>query len=382
MAITINRTDFFSTTRITRLVQTLANELEISQPLTFLNRTAIVPVVDDIEILGSYSGPIFAADLITEDAEAVVVDGGRFEVSASVTSIPKIKIGARVSESMIRKLTNLKQGIELVGDSSLITGWELNFAKNLVTGVRHRMNALCAAMMLDNHTYDRLGVKIAGSFGAPSDLKVTLLTTKRWIAANNATMTPISDLETLKRLALTKYGKTYDRVTMSTEAFANITASTEFAERARLFLAIEPSMFSLSLLSQERQEEVFRGITGLNLELEDAQMRVREQGGSSTQTRYLPHNQVLLSFTGDDGDSGAYDFANGIVTESIVAPLIAGAPDFGGEQVGPVAYYNGNRELNPPDLRAWAVARGFPRKHDKYATAVIQIADSEAEVLA
>jgi hypothetical protein len=85
-----------------------------------------------------------------------------------------------------------------------------------------------------------------------------------------------------------------------------------------------------------------------------------------------------LSFTGDDGQSSAYDFANGIVTESIVAPLIAGAPDFGGEQVGPVAFYNGNRELNPPDLRAWAVARGFPRKHDKYATAVLTVAATEA----
>jgi hypothetical protein len=111
MAINMNKIDFFSTTRITRLVQTLANELEISQPLTFLSRTKVVPVLDDIEILGSYSGPIFAADLITEDAEAVIVEGGKLEVTASVTSIPKIKIGQRVSESMLRRLAGLKQGI-------------------------------------------------------------------------------------------------------------------------------------------------------------------------------------------------------------------------------------------------------------------------------
>jgi hypothetical protein len=110
-------------------------------------------------------------------------------------------------------------------------------------------------------------------------------------------------------------------------------------------------------------------------------MRVRNAKGTSTQSRYLPGHQVLLSNTQDDLNGDSYDFANGIVTESIVAPLIAGAPDFGGEQVGPVAFYNGNRELNPPDLRCWAVARGFPRKHDKYATSVIQIAESEAAVV-
>ncbi len=373
--INMTKTDFFSTTRITRLVQTLANELEVSQPLTFLNRTPIVPVLDDIEILGSYSGPIFAADLITEDAEAVVVDGGRFEVSATVSSIPKIKIGSRVGEAMLRRLTQLKQGIQLVGDPSVITGWELDFATNLIKGVRQRMNSLCAAMMLDNHTYDRLGVKLAGSFGAPSDLKVTVST--KWISANAATMTPIADLEAVIQNAAIKYGKNYNRVDMSTVAFSKITASAEFAERVRLFRQIEPTMFSMGLYSQEALRNLFTQITGLALNIEDSQMTVREQNGTRTQTRYLPANQILLSSTQDDGNTGAYDFANGIVTESIVAPLIAGAPDFGGEQVGPVAFYNGNRELNPPDLRCWAVARGFPRKHDKNATAAIKVALAE-----
>jgi hypothetical protein len=240
------------------------------------------------------------------------------------------------------------------------------------------MNALCAAMMLDNHTYDRLGVKLSGSFGAPADLKVTLAGADKWIPANVTTATPLADLEAIVQLAKVNYGKTYDRVTMSTLAFQRITETDEFKERLRLYLRIEPSMFAYGLYSQDNLRAMFSQMTGLQLEIEDSQMRVREQNGGSTQSRYLPAHQVLLSFTGDDGQSSAYDFANGIVTESIVAPLIAGAPDFGGEQVGPVAFYNGNRELNPPDLRAWAVARGFPRKHDKYATAVLTVAATEA----
>lgn len=379
MAININRTDFFSTTRITRLVQTLASELENAQPLTFLNRTTIVPVLDDIEILGSYSGPIFAADIITEDAEAVIVEGGRFEMTAGLSSIPKIKLGKRVSESMIRRLAQLKQGIQLQGDQNLITGWELNFTRDLVTGVRHRMNALCAAMALDSHTYDRMGVKVSGSFGAPADLKVTLTGGDLWTAPTTAT--PLADIEALRQLASIKYGKTYTRATMSTSAFTKLTATDEFSERVRLFLRLEPSMFSMGLYSQESLQQIFTQLTGLQLEIEDSQMRVRELNGSSTQSRYMPAHQVILSNSADDNNTSAYDFANGIVTESVVAPLIAGAPDFGGEQVGPVAYYDGNISLNPPDLVAWAVARGFPRKHDKYSTAVLTVAASEAAIL-
>ena len=29
--------------------------------------------------------------------------------------------------------------------------------------------------------------------------------------------------------------------------------------------------------------------------------------------------------------------------------------------------------LLPPDIKAWAVARGFPRKHDKDATEIIKV---------
>lgn len=369
----ISKTDFFSTTRITRLVQTLAHELEIAQPLTFLNRTPVVPVLDDTEIIGSYSGPIFAADLITEDSEAVVVEGGKFEVTGSLAQIPKIKIGARVSESIIRRLTHLKQGFQAEGDAGVITGWEMDFASKLVLGVRQRMNQLCAAMMLDSFTYDRLGVKLSGSFGMPSDLKVDANAAGRpW--SNASAATPISDIQTLVQgVAVPTYGKEYNRVTMATTAFQNLVATDEFQERVRLYLRLEPDTFYLNPYDVANLRNLFTAVTGMQLELEDTQMRVRETDGTNAQTRILPANMVILSNSADDNNTNAFDFANGIVTESIVAPMIPGAPDFGGEQVGPVAYYNGNRDLNPPDLRGWAVARGFPRKHDKYATATIKI---------
>src|SRR5438045_1531637 len=117
MSVNLSKTDFISNVRINRLVQTLANKLELNAPLTFLNRTPLVNVLDDTEILGSFSGPIFAADLITDDAEAVVVEGGRFELTGRVSTIPNIKIGARVGQAMINRLSQLARGIELDGNS-------------------------------------------------------------------------------------------------------------------------------------------------------------------------------------------------------------------------------------------------------------------------
>lgn len=373
MAVQLSKIDFFSTTRITRLVQTLANQLEINAPLTFLNRTPVVPVLDDLEILGSFSGPIFAADLITEDAEAVVVEGGKFEVTGGLSNIPKIKIGARVSESIIKRLSLLKRGIEISGDAELITGWELQFAQNLVTGVRQTMNYLCAGMMLDGVVYDRLGYKISSGFGTPSALKVALVDRQQWTSGNTSTMTPITNLQQMCQGVAPTLGKTYNRVTMATTTFQRIVVSDEFLERVRLLLRLEPTQFTLNMYDVANLQNLFVQVTGLQLELEDTTFRVRNTNGTSTVQRVLPENKVILSNTGDDNNSQAYDFANGIVAETITAPLIEGAPNFGGEQVGPVSYYTGNRELNPPDLRAWAVASGFPRKHDKLATAILTV---------
>jgi hypothetical protein len=371
--VNIPTTDFISNIRINKLVQTLANKLEIGAPLTFLGRTPLVDVLDDAEILGSYSGSIFAADLITDDAEAVVVDSGRYEMTGRVTSIPNIKIGARVSQSMINKLAMLSRNIELVGQQDLITGWENQLAQNLVTGVRQTMNYLCAAMFLDGIVYDRLGVKLTGTFGHPAELKQTLVGGRVWSVANKSTMKPIEDLQIMTQSTAPLLGKSYNRVTMATATFQLIIQSDEFAERVRLYLRLDPDQFSLSIYDVPNMKNMFQAITGLTLELEDTTFRVRNTNGTSTVQRVLPDDKVLLSNSTDDNDSSKFDFANAIVDETVVAPLIEGAPKLGGPQVGPVSYYRGNPELNPPDLRAWAVAKGFPRLHEKVATAVIDV---------
>lgn len=371
--ISLSKVDFISNMRLNTYVQTLANQLELNAPLTFLNRTAVVDVLDDMEILSSYSGSIFTADLITNDAEAVVVDSGRLETTATTRSIPNIKIGHSVGQGTLGKLNQLKSGVQLDGPSDLITGWELGLARNLVTGVRHRMNQLCAAMMLDGVAYDKMGVKINSGFGTPAELKQTLVGVRQWTTPNAATMKPIEDLQYMAQSVAPTLGKSYNRVTMATATFQLIIASAEFAERVRLFLRLEAANFSLNTYDVANMQKLFEQITGLSLELEDTTFRVRESSGASTSSRVLPANKVILSNTGDDNNIAAFDFANAVVDETIIAPLADNAPQFSGPQTGPVSYYWIDPSLNPPRLNAFAVAKGWPRKHDKYATAIITV---------
>lgn len=362
---------FLQSVNINTLVQTLESRLELGQNLTFLNRLPIVNAEDD-EIFGRYSGQVFAADIIADDQEAVVYEGGQVVETFVPGTIPKIKMGARVGEGMIRRLARLADKIELSGpDQDIITGWENQLANRLVQGIRVRQNAMACAMMLDDFVYDRLGMKIQGSWGTPADLKVTPVTP--W---DDPTATPIRTIELVaQEIAPDVHGQVYNRITMSRAAFRYLTQTNEFLERAKFLYRFDIPATSFNTRDFGTMQQLFTAMTGLELELEDTTYRVRNADGSVLQTRVLPANKVILSNSNDDNDPAVMDFANGIVIESVVAPLFnADAAAFiGGEQFGPIAYYTGKQDLNPPDLSAWAVVRGFPRKHVETATAVLTV---------
>jgi hypothetical protein len=71
------------------------------------------------------------------------------------------------------------------------------------------------------------------------------------------------------------------------------------------------------------------------------------------------------------------DFANGVVTESIVAGLmptqVGTIGGLGNGVRGPVAYSTVKVDLNPPALTLWAVARGWPRRLLLTATAALTV---------
>lgn len=360
---------FLDSVRINRIVRTLADELEAigAKNLIALNRTPVVNA-DDAEIVGKFKGQFVAADVISDDQEAAVYDTvGQFEFVA--TEIPNLKLGSRVSQHMINRLARLRQNISGANDVRYFTDWENTLAESLVTGVRQRMNALICAMWLDASSYDRYGLKLTNaSWGTPAALKANATTA--WTIANAGTAKPINDILTLANTtAPDTFGETYNRITMSSQAFRYMLTTTEYQNLVKGELRYSYGAGEMNMQDFGAHRQMITNLLGMELEIYDGVFYERGNNGARTQVRYIPANKIILSNTNDDNDSTAMDFANGIVTESVVSPLI-GHGGIGGESFGPIAYFTGNENLNPPDIVAWGVARGFPRKHRETATAV------------
>ena len=357
---------FLDSARINEIVQTLADQLEGQQNLLFLDRTAVVNADDD-DIVGKFRGQVFAADIIADDQEAVVYESGSFEFVTN--NIPNLKLGARIGQAMLNRLMRLRRGVGAENDLSFFTDYENTMAENLVMGIRQRINSLICAMQQDTLAYNRLGIKLTGAtWGMPSDLKPTVAT--GW---DSTSSTPITDLQVLaQETAPDIYGEQYDRATMSSKAFRYITLTTEFQTRVAGELRYNFGNGQLNVRDSGAMRQMLSNILGMTVEIYDGTFWTRSTNGAKVRERVLPANKVILSNMSDDNARDAMDFANGVVTESVVGSITAG-DGFGGEAFGPISYYTSNTDLNPPDVRAWAVSRGFPRKHRETATACLTV---------
>lgn len=355
--------------RLTRIIQSLQDVRQLPQPLKFLGRTPVVPAAD-AEIMARFTGYVTIADLVADDQRAVTYQNSK--LSYETTNIPNIKHGAPLTQAMLNQLQSLMSGNALPTDMGLFSSYENRTIMGLLAGVELRMEALIIAMMLDSLTYDRLGIKISGAtWGMPSDLKVTPGTT--WDTAGSAT--PVNDLWSVRRTARVRYGQEYNRLSLSTQAFMYMIATTEYQNKARTFLAPNVSFSNLNAADLTFQQNLAANVLGMEVELYDARAWSQGPDGSLVSSPLLPINKVILSSAADDGDPTAFDFANAVTTESIVAGL---APSemigsVGGPTAGPIAYATVPNDLNPPQLTYWAVARGFPRKYRPQASAVLTV---------
>lgn len=358
---------FLDSARINKIVRTLADELEAigARNLVALNRTPVV-AADDDEIIGKFKGKFNAADVIADDQAAVVYNSPvEFEFVTNV--IPNLKHGSRIGQHMINRLARLKRNLGSQNDLRFFTDWENSVAEFLVLGIRQRMNALICAMWLDSSSYDRYGIKLTGGWGTPSGLKVA---GSDWSIAGG---TPITDLQVLmQETAPDTYGEDYNRITMSSKAFRAMTATTEFQNRVAGELRYSFSAGQLNVRDTGMMRQLAANILGAEIEIYDGVFYEVGNNGTRSQVRYIPNSKIVLSNSQDDNDSSVMDFANGIVTESITSEL-TGVGGIGGEAFGPIAYFTSDEDLNPPDIRAWAVSRGFPRKHRETATATIDV---------
>lgn len=356
--------------RLTRIIQSLQDVRTLPQPLKFLARTPIVPAIDS-EIMARFTGFVTIADLVADDQQAVTYQNSK--LSHETTNIPNIKHGTGLTQAMLNQLQSM-MGVPggMPNDMGLFSDYENRTIDGLLFGVRLRMEALIIAMWLDSLTYDRLGIKITGAtWGMPSDLKATPGTT--WDTAGSAT--PVNDIWSVRRTARVRYGQEYNRITMSTQAFMYMIATTEYQNKARTFLAPNASFTNLNVADLTFQQNLAANVLGLEIELYDARYWSQDSAGNLVSTPLLPIIKVVLSNSGDDNDPTCYDFANGVTTESIVSGLAPSemVGSIGGPTRGPIAYATVPGDLNPPNISYWAVARGFPRKYRLQSTAVLTV---------
>jgi len=356
--------------RLTAIIQSLQDVRQLPQSLRFLGRTAIVPAADS-EIMARFTGFVTIADLVADDQQAVTYQNTK--LSYETTNIPNIKHGAAITQAMLNQLQSLMENGGMPRDMGLFSNYENRTIDGLLLGVRQRMEALLVAMACDGLTYDRLGIKMTNvTWGMPADLKVTPSVT--WDTA--ATATPVNDIWAVRRTGRVRYGQDFDRMSLSTQAFMYMIATTEFQAKARTLLAPNVSYTNLTLADLDAQRTLAQNVMGLReIELYDARYWTQNPDGALVSTPFLPITKVVLSNSADDNDPTATDFANGITTESIVSGL---APSemvggVGGPTRGPISYATVPADLNPPNIVYWAVARGFPRKHRLQSTAVLTV---------
>jgi hypothetical protein len=118
-----------------------------------------------------------------------------------------------------------------------------------------------------------------------------------------------------------------------------------------------------------------QSVLGLQIELYNGRYWQQSTTGAIASAPFLPVNKVLLSSSADDNNRNVMDFGSGIVTETLVgniAPVsvVGGMP---GPRRGPISYATVPPDLNPPNITLWGVDRGFPRKRQLQANAVLTV---------
>lgn len=353
--------------RVNKIMRSLQDKRGIPQRLSFLARTPVVPASEG-EIMARFMGQVLIADLIADGQRAGIYSAGKLFLET--TKAPNLKVGAALNQEQLNQMDAYLSGVQV--EDELFPMSESRILDNLGIGVMQRQEALLVAAKIGGFSYDRLGIKMENvSFGMPFDLKIT--PTNEWSDATNAT--PVTDILTAKRVGQVKYGIVYDRIVMTLSAFNAMIATTEFQNKSRTYLAPNVSFTNLNAADTEFQRNLATNVLGVKeIEIKDDRYWTENTDGSLISAPFLPNNKVILESTMSDNDASVLDFANGVVTESIVSRV--GGSRINGQlppnSRGPVGYTTA--EDNPPSITYWGVSRGFPRRHYQQATACLTIA--------
>lgn len=371
------RLELLSAARINAVYQGLQDPRLLPQQLLFSQRIPMTDAIDE-EIFARYIDTIQIADIIADDAKAIVYSQGKFQYET--VKVPNLKKGVTLNQTQINQILRLIEQMAPGNNLGLFDSWkgsEANLILSCDLGVRQRIEMLLITMLVDNCNYDRLGIKLSGqTWGMPSDLKVT--TALDW-NLNPTTATPITDMQNVIRTARIRYGAYFNRITMSTQTLQILQATTQFQNQAKAWGwgqgALSGIVPTIPIQSDATIISLLTSILGgeMKIELYDARYWSQDSNGYTLSAPFFPINQVLFTDSRGDGNANYYDFANTIVTESVMSQVTRNLNMVGSLPLGrgPMSYATVDPSLNPPNITYWGVCRGFPRKKLLQSSAVL-----------
>jgi hypothetical protein len=360
--------DILAVQNVVAILDELGDIRQLTRQFRWLSRIPVVFAFDE-EILAYYQNRLTIAPLVADDQRAPVRSANPIRLEKA--KIPNLKHGRLLTQVMLNLLARIEAGNAARRENNIFEDYLVAEVQNLRDGVAARMEWLLVKMLEDSASVDEGGIKTGTiTWGMPSDLKVT--PGVLWSTA--ATATPIADIQNVAMIASEKYGIMLDRVSISRAAFNLMVATTEFQNKSQLYSSIAFPASSFPVQDTALMTGLAGRLLNMDVELDDRQVWEEDADASQDALRYQLANKVVLTSAELDGNPAAWDFANGTVTETMrgTVPNIIG--EFGEEQEGPVAYYTGaDPNGNPPGLIGWGCGRGFPRRHQKAASAVLTV---------
>ncbi|MGV3617918.1 MAG: hypothetical protein ACO1SV_21545 [Fimbriimonas sp.] len=323
------------------------------------------------EIIARDSNIAIAANLIVNDAPSPTRD--LEPISMTGHKVANLKDGIPMKQSDMEMIQRL-QAMNLPSDRASLSGimatrWDLLRRGNL-----NLRGFLCAATMLDELNWDRLGIKLSGlNFGLNPGLKVT----PQVLWTDTANADPVRDIiDTVEDFATT-YDLVVDRATISTYGLNLIKNTDKFKDQMKAAMGVGFALATNGNAQAALQKNVYLGVlgslTGIAWEIDDNQITFRNPAGGTTTTRYVPQNKLILSASSADGDSSWYNFGNCVVDESTSRGVKGTDP--AGSRRGPYPYIGSpNGDENPPGFTQWLVSKGMARRMIRNTNGVLTFA--------
>jgi hypothetical protein len=318
---------------------------------------------------------IVAADIVALDQKSVMrraTDTYR----ATFTNVPKFKHGFPIEEHQMVNMLRVAQGNATPQEIGSLDNYVANKLRWLIEGVHDAKELVYSAMMSNQGSYDRLGIKFNNYSWGVQDANLNppaLAGAAAWTNANFATATPIAVIRAMIDYSRTSQaGAIFDGARLSETLLNIITNTNEYQQIAPTFAAavLVTSIANintnvLKTMPFKAKVVTLSAILGINIMVDtDYKQRtaIEAEDGALVNTALWDPKDFTL-FDSTLFDSNGVDFANAIVIETMPGkvPLILGE-DFPEAIPGPVAYATAaDPHGDPPGEILWAIQRGWPR---------------------